>query len=103
MIDCSLDTTALIDMMKGRRDAAALVGQFGNPGVSHVVVGELLLGGYKASDPNEKIKIIERLKGITILKADVLTADIYAQICFELGKQGNTIPTNDIWIAAITL
>jgi tRNA(fMet)-specific endonuclease VapC len=103
MIDCSLDTNVLIDLIKGRRDAELLVGQFTDLGVSHVVVGELILGGYKAGRPDEAFKIIEALKDITILNADLLTATIYAQVRFELETQGKTIPQNDIWIAAITL
>jgi tRNA(fMet)-specific endonuclease VapC len=103
MIDCSLDTNVLIDLIKGSRDAELLVGQFANLGVSHIVVGELILGGYKAGRPNEVFKIIEALKDITILNADLLTAAVYAQVRFELEKNGNPIPQNDIWIAAITL
>jgi len=103
MIDCCLDTSVLIDLIKERKGADKLVSRFARLGISHVVVGELLLGGYKARHPNETFKIIEALKDITILSADVLTAEIYAKVRFELEKQGSTIPQNDIWIAAVTL
>jgi len=103
MIDCCLDTSVLIDLIKGRKGVDKLVSRFTRLGVSHVVVGELFLGGYKAGHPNEAFKIIEALEDITILGADILTAEIYARLRFELEKQGNIIPQNDIWIAATTL
>jgi len=103
MIDCSLDTCTLIDLMKGRKDAEKAVGPFVHVGISHVVLGELLLGGHKASRPHEIDKILEALKGVTILNGDALTAAIYAELRFELEQHGNRIPENDLWIAAVSL
>jgi tRNA(fMet)-specific endonuclease VapC len=67
------------------------------------VLGELLLGGYKAAHPQERDKILNALEGITIINGDTLTAAFYAELRFELEKQGNIIPQNDIWIAAVSL
>jgi tRNA(fMet)-specific endonuclease VapC len=37
----------------------------------------------------------------TVLKVDQYTAEIYAQIRFELKQKGRPLPDNDIWIAAL--
>lgn len=103
MIECALDTSVIIDLIKGSTGVGRLIGRYARLGISHVVLGELLLGRHKAAHPNETFKIIEALKGITVLSADAITAEIYAQIRFELEKQGKPIPQNDIWIAATAL
>jgi len=103
MIDCSLDTCVLIDLIKGRKDAEKVVSRFAHLGISHIVLGEWLLGGHKASNPRETDKILNSLEGITILSSNALTSAIYAEMRFELEKQGGLIPQNDIWIAAVSL
>ena len=96
MIDCSLDTCVLIDLIKGRKDAEKVVSRFAHLSISHVVLGELLLGGHKASNQQETDKILNSLEGITILSGNALTSAIYAEMRFELEKQGGLIPQNDI-------
>jgi tRNA(fMet)-specific endonuclease VapC len=103
MIDCCLDTCAIIDVMKDARGAEQIISRFAHLSISHVVLGELLLGGHKASNPVERNKIFTALTRITIISGDAATAAKYAEIRFELEKQGNTIPQNDIWIAATSL
>jgi len=103
MIDCSLDTCVLIDLIKGRKGAENAVSRFTHLSISHVVLGELLLGAHKASQAQERDKILNALEGISILNGNTLTAAIYAEMRFELEKQGNIIPQNDIWIAAVSL
>jgi len=103
MIDCCLDTCVVIDLIKGLKGAEKAVSRFAHLSISHVVLGELLLGGYKATHPQEKDKILGALEGITIVNGDAMTAANYAEIRFELEKQGNIIPQNDIWIAAVSL
>jgi tRNA(fMet)-specific endonuclease VapC len=103
MIDCSLDTSAIVDLIKGRKDAEKAVSQFTHLSISHVVLGELLLGGHKASNPQETDKILKALEGISILNGNALTAAIYAELRYELEKQGNIIPQNELWIAAVSL
>jgi tRNA(fMet)-specific endonuclease VapC len=103
MIDCSLDTCVVIDLIKGRKGAEKAVSQFAHLSISQVVLGELLLGGHKAANPQERDKILNALEGISILNGNTLTAAIYAEMRFELERQGNIIPQNDIWIAAVSL
>jgi len=103
MIDCALDTCTLIDLMKGRKDAEKAVSSFVHVSISHVVLGELLIGGHKAANLREMDKILEALKGISILNGNALTAAIYAELRFALEQQGNRIPENDLWIAAVSL
>jgi predicted nucleic acid-binding protein len=103
MIDCSLDTCVVIDLIKGRKSAEKVVSRFAHLSISYVVLGELLLGGHKASNPQERDKILHALEGITILNGNTMTAAIYAELRFDLEQQGTIIPQNDIWIAAISL
>jgi tRNA(fMet)-specific endonuclease VapC len=103
MIDCCLDTCTVIDVMKGVRGVEPFVNRFTDLAVSHVVLGELLLGGHKASNPAERTKIFNALAGFTIISGDATTSDKYAEVRFQLEKQGSSIPQNDIWIAAVSL
>jgi tRNA(fMet)-specific endonuclease VapC len=103
MIDCSLDACVLIDLMKGRSGALKVVGRFSRLGISHVVLGELLLGSHKSGNIQESDKILNALEGITVLSGNAVTAAIYAELRFELEKAGLMIPQNDVWIAAVAL
>jgi tRNA(fMet)-specific endonuclease VapC len=103
MIDCCLDTCAVIDLMKGMRGVEPYVNRYTDLAISHVVLGELLLGGHKASNPAESEKIFNALVGFTIISGDATTSDKYAEVRFQLEKRGNSIPQNDIWIAAVSL
>jgi tRNA(fMet)-specific endonuclease VapC len=103
MIDCSLDTCVVIDLIKGRKGAVKVVSQFAHLSISRVVLGELLLGAHKASNLQERDKILNALEGITMLNGNTFTAAIYAELRFDLEQQGNIIPQNDIWIAAASL
>lgn len=103
MTDCCLDTCVFIDWMKGRGNAFDAIAPFSHPSISHVVFGELLLGGHKASNPREKEKILNALAGIDIINGDSTTSAIYANVRFDLEKRGEMIPQNDIWIAAISI
>ena len=104
MIDCCLDTCVLIDLIKGLMRAETAVGQFSQPGISHIVLGELLLGTLKSSQPDgEARKVLAALTGITVIHADAKTSSIYAGTRFALEKIGFPVPQNDIWIAAAAI
>lgn len=60
------------------------------------------LGGTRASS-NEAL-LVDFLNGprVAVLYADEETTHHYARIFLQLRQQGTPIPTNDIWIAALT-
>ena len=104
MIDCCLDTCVLVDLIKGLSRAETAVDQFSQPGISHVVLGELLLGTLKSSQPEaETRKVLAALSGITVIHADPKTSTLYAGTRFALEKLGFPIPQNDMWIAAAAI
>ncbi len=104
MPDCCLDTTALVDLLRGTKDAGTVVRSYSEPCISHVVFGELLLGTLKSSKPEaERRKLFDALRGMTVLHADAWTSTLFATTRFQLEKVGSLIPQNDIWIAAAAL
>lgn len=71
-----------------------------------VVLGELY-GGFQYGSRYEKN--LAELNGILskpscrVLAPTIDTARIYGRLYASLKKQGSPIPTNDIWIAALTI
>jgi tRNA(fMet)-specific endonuclease VapC len=103
MIDCSVDSTVLIDALRDNSNAIACLARWSSVGISHVAFGELLFGAFKTSDPLELSKVSRLIKGMFVLSGDDTTALFYARIRTEMEQQGNMIPQNDIWIAAAAL
>ncbi len=71
-----------------------------------IVLAELRAGFAfgKKRDQNEKILTrFLNTEGISILTPDQQTTFFYADLYLFLRKRGTPIPTNDIWIAALTL
>jgi tRNA(fMet)-specific endonuclease VapC len=104
MIDCTLDSTTLVDIARGKVLPPPLSSRFSSAGLSHVVLGELLLGVLKSSNPEmEQQKTFRILRGLTVLHGDQKTATIYASVRCNLERRGAIIPHNDIWIAAASI
>jgi tRNA(fMet)-specific endonuclease VapC len=103
MIECTVDSTTIIDTLRGKREVARALTQFSEIGLSHVALGELLLGVFKSSDSGELNRTLRVIRGMTLLHGDGDTAVIYAGIRRDLERQGSMIPQNDIWIAAASL
>ena len=103
MIDCTLDSTVLIDALRGKQLAHDMFHRFSRPGIPHIALGELLLGVLKSVDSQELTKTLQLVRGMTLLHGDGTTAVIYAGIRRDLERQGAIIPQNDIWIAAASI
>jgi tRNA(fMet)-specific endonuclease VapC len=103
MIDATLDTVVLVDLIRKQRQAQEMVGRFAHLAASHVVLGELLLGGLKTTRLGEMNKISVALEGVSILDGDADTAGIYARLRWRLEEEGIPIPQNDLWIAAASI
>jgi tRNA(fMet)-specific endonuclease VapC len=74
--------------------------------IPFVVVAELLAGfaaGSRGDDNRKFFDLFLGRSGVEVLYPDEQTNHYYAQIFVQLRQQGTPIPTNDIWIAAITL
>ena len=74
--------------------------------VSVTVLGELLAGFADGSRQSENRSELTRFLAsprVTIANSSAATADFYALIYAALRRQGQPIPTNDLWIAASCL
>jgi tRNA(fMet)-specific endonuclease VapC len=101
-----LDTSAYSLLMRGRNEIAGLLDAADEVYLSAVVIGELLAGFKKGSSEQRNREILDRFLAISrvaILPLDEETAERYAVILDFLRRQGATIPTNDLWIAACAM
>jgi len=101
-----LDTSAYSLLMRGRNEAAELLDAADEVYLPAVVIGELLAGFKKGSSEQRNREILDRFLAISrvaILPLDEEAAERYAVILDFLRRQGATIPTNDLWIAACAM
>ncbi|MCY3020791.1 MAG: type II toxin-antitoxin system VapC family toxin [Planctomycetota bacterium] len=100
-----LDTNAYTAFKLGMADAVFIIKHADEIVVSVVVLGELRAGfevGTRASQNNREL--LEFLASPRVRVA-LVTPDIteqYAAIYAQLRHDGRPIPTNDMWIAAVT-
>ncbi len=67
-----------------------------------IAIGELYFGAYKSLKIEENLsRIAEFAINNTVLACDTDTAKRYGDIKNRLKEQGQPLPENDIWIAAI--
>jgi tRNA(fMet)-specific endonuclease VapC len=72
--------------------------------MSVISFGELLLGPHRSSEPDEARRNIREL--VNMVKALPLPPEaalIYAEVRSDLERRGQTIGSNDLWIAAHAL
>jgi len=99
-----LDTNRYIDFCKGEADVVLKLRMAEEIFLPFVVIGELRAGFRCGTKGRENEKVLSRfLQGlrVEILYADDQTTHHYANLFFQLRKQGTPIPTNDLWIAAL--
>jgi tRNA(fMet)-specific endonuclease VapC len=100
----ALDTNIAVDLLNGKQDIVAAVGQFTFICVPVTVCGELLFGAKNSGRPkSNESKYINFISSCIILETNILVAEKYAEIRLNLKKKGKPIPENDIWIAAICI
>lgn len=69
-----LDTNIVIELFKGNTNILSRLGNRQSVDISHVVLGELLLGAYRSlSTPKHIAQIHDFMKRCNILSADVAT------------------------------
>lgn len=67
-----------------------------------IAIGELHYGALNSVKVQRNLNEVQAFAAIAqVLSCDQLSGEIYGQIKSELKAQGNPIPENDIWIAAI--
>jgi len=102
----AIDTSRYSDFNRGEPAVVEVIRNAAAVFLPFVVLGELragFVGGSKAL-ANEAIltKILARPR-VQILYADQETTHHYAALYHQLRRQGTPIPSNDLWIAALTV
>jgi len=100
-----IDTNIYTHALKGDPEVVSLLRGASRIGISSISLGELL-SGFKAGtrEAQNRKELMEFLDSprVVVYAVDEDTAEFYAEILGRLRKQGQPIPTNDIWIAAIS-
>jgi tRNA(fMet)-specific endonuclease VapC len=101
-----IDTNRYSDMIRGNKEVGARFASAAELWIPIVVLGELLAGFAHGKDRRSNENTLRRFlnkPSTGLLFLDEVTANVYGDISDTLKKQGTRIPTNDIWIAALTL
>ena len=98
-----LDTSAYSRFQLGESRVSSLIDSAVWVGFPAIVLGELHAGFMQGRDRDRNERILAEFLANPVV--EVLTVDAeaglqYAEIVFELRRQGTPIPTNDVWIAA---
>ncbi|MGD0697792.1 MAG: type II toxin-antitoxin system VapC family toxin [Terriglobia bacterium] len=97
-----LDTNALSAAAEREPAALEVVANAERIAVPVIVLGEYRLGiAQSRHRTHYEHWLGEWITAVTILPIDVETAQHYAAIGLELKVMGRSIPTNDLWIAAL--
>ena len=98
-----LDTNALSALADGEAAVVAEVGRRNQIALPVIVVGEYRFGIAGSRQRNEYAQWLEEMmSAATVLDVDQGTAERYAAIRVELKQAGTPIPSNDLWIAALS-
>ncbi|MEK6824321.1 MAG: type II toxin-antitoxin system VapC family toxin [Nanoarchaeota archaeon] len=102
-----LDSTVIIDFLKGREEAINIIGIYMNDGLAttELTIFEIFAGIYlkKSISENEVIKATEFFNSINVLSFDKTCGEKAARIYAFLSNSGNLIEQNDVFISAIMI
>jgi predicted nucleic acid-binding protein len=102
MIDANIYSHA----MRGKDDVVTILQHVTRIGILAVSIGELLSGfkaGKREETNRQELNVFLDSPHVDLYYVDEVTAEFYSAILDQLKKQGASIPTNDIWIAATAL
>jgi predicted nucleic acid-binding protein len=98
------DTNAYSALMRGSAEVKKILERADSLIMPTVVLGELYAGfsaGRRKQENNQKLRDFLATPGIKVAQINQETAARYGTLVQQLKLQGNPIPTNDIWIAAV--
>jgi len=101
-----IDTNVYCDAMRGGAETAKLLRQTERILLPTVVFGELLAGfkgGNRERANKEQLMAFAATERVHTVPITTETAEFYALVIHQLRAKGTPIPTNDIWIAALTM
>lgn len=102
----ALDTNRYTDLCRNEMSVVQAVEHADEVWLPFIVLGELRAGFAVGSQGPRNEAALRRFllkSGVGVLYADEQTTYHYGSVYRQLRKQGTPIPTNDMWIAALTL
>jgi tRNA(fMet)-specific endonuclease VapC len=102
----ALDTNAYRDFVRGDERRVQFLRTARRIRLPLFVLGEIRAGFAAGSQESANAANFQRFLNsprVSILLPDEQTAQHYAQLYLQLRKKGVSIPTNDLWIAAIAI
>ncbi|HET6423344.1 MAG TPA: type II toxin-antitoxin system VapC family toxin [Planctomycetaceae bacterium] len=102
----ALDTNAYTDLLSGQVDVVKVVAAATLVNIPVIVLGELKAGFACGRRENENLSFLTKFllsPKVKVLAIDAGTAEFYARLFFELRQRGTPIPTNDLWIASLSI
>lgn len=105
-VKAAIDSNRLSDLFRGDRALARQLGTYEAVLVPLMVLAEMKagfgLGARAAANEAVLLRFLSR-PTVSVVCPDTTTADYYAHLFGQLRRSGTPIPTNDLWIAALTL
>lgn len=101
-----IDTNIYSQAMRGNATVVDTLRRIPHIGFSSISVGELLSGfksGNKEQKNRQELTAFLNSPRVMLYSVDKDTAEHYSSVQHRLRKKGTPIPTNDIWIAAVSL
>ena len=99
-----IDTNIYSYALKGDDEVVEVLKKAEQIGISVISIGELLSGfkgGGKEKKNREELEIFLDSPRVVVYSLDEDTSEFYAEILNKLREIGKSVPTNDIWIAAV--
>lgn len=102
----ALDSNRYIDFRRNDPESVQIVATAEKIVLPFIVLGELrsgFLGGTRLIVNERELSSFLQSPRVEVAFADEATTHLYADLQVRLYQAGTPIPTNDIWIAAITI
>ena len=101
-----IDTNIYSELLRGNQFVADLLKKPEIIAFSIISIAVLLSGFKNGAREKENLEELDRFlysPRVLVYDIDIETSEFYAKIYDELKRSGDPIPTNDLWIAALTL
>ena len=100
-----LDTSFIVDLLRGNKEARALLVQVRSqpdtPTIAAPTVMELMSSAKRDLGGAEQVRVDEFLAGIEVLSLDAASARLAGEVEAKLILAGETVPAVDVMIGAI--
>ena len=101
-----IDTNFYSALARGNERVRQLIRSAEEIALPQIVIGELLGGFHYGTRFNKNYSDLREVMSkpsCRVLIPSMETASLYGKLYSDLKKKGTMIPTNDIWIAALTI